>query len=103
VRTVRTVRTRNRQIAAKIGVSDNTVGSVRQELESTAQIAQLNSTTGKDGKSRPAKKKGRRRGSYAKKVGQEAAAAAAAYANGDPLANGEHDPAEPPAQHVGRL
>jgi hypothetical protein len=46
----------NRQHVEALGVSDNTVRSVRGELEGTAQIAQLDRTTGKDGKSRPASK-----------------------------------------------
>jgi hypothetical protein len=47
----------NRQIATELGGSHVTVGAVREELESTGQIGQLSKTTGKDGKSRPTKKK----------------------------------------------
>lgn len=43
-----------RAIAREVGVSDNTVRTVRDELESTAQIAQLDKTLGADGKERPA-------------------------------------------------
>ena len=43
----------NRQIAKLIGVSHNTVESVRTEMESTGQIDQLTETVGADGKSRP--------------------------------------------------
>jgi hypothetical protein len=46
----------NRLIAATAKVSHHTVGDVRGELETTGQIAQLQTTTGADGKSR--KKKG---------------------------------------------
>jgi ParB-like chromosome segregation protein Spo0J len=46
----------NRQIADEAKVSHHTVGDVRNELESTGQIAQLETTTGADGKKR--KKKG---------------------------------------------
>jgi len=42
----------NRQVAEGLGVSDNTVGSVRRDLEATAQIAQLDKTVGADGKER---------------------------------------------------
>jgi hypothetical protein len=38
-------------------VSDNTVRDVRSDLESGAQIAHLSTTTGKDGKQYPAKRK----------------------------------------------
>jgi N6-adenosine-specific RNA methylase IME4/ParB-like chromosome segregation protein Spo0J len=43
----------NRQIAAELGVDDKTVGTVRRNLESTAEIPQLEKTLGTDGKSRP--------------------------------------------------
>jgi hypothetical protein len=46
----------NREIARKTGVSHPTVASAREDLESTGKIYQLNKTTGKDGKKRPAKK-----------------------------------------------
>jgi hypothetical protein len=46
----------NRQIGKQVGASPHTVGSVRAELESTGQIAQLKKTTGADGKDRPAHK-----------------------------------------------
>ena len=42
----------NRQIADELKVSDHTVKAVRDDLESTAQIAQLTQTIGKDGKNR---------------------------------------------------
>lgn len=45
----------NRAHAAELKVSDHTVQSVRDELESTAQIAQLSERTGDDGKTRTAK------------------------------------------------
>jgi integrase len=40
-------------LAAALGVSDKTVGSVRGTLEQTAEIPQLTHTTGADGKARP--------------------------------------------------
>jgi hypothetical protein len=47
----------NRQISAEIGASHVTVAAKRTELESTGQIDQLKTTTGKDGKARPARRK----------------------------------------------
>ena len=47
----------NRHIASVAKVDDKTVAVVRTELEATAEIPQLKKTKGKDGKSRPAKKK----------------------------------------------
>jgi site-specific DNA-methyltransferase (adenine-specific) len=44
----------NRQVAENLGVDGKTVKTVRQRLESTAEIPQLGRTTGKDGKVRPA-------------------------------------------------
>lgn len=44
----------NREHARRTGVSDNTVGSVRRELESTAQIAQSETRVSGDGRVRPA-------------------------------------------------
>lgn len=44
----------NVQHAKALGVSDNTVRAVRQELESTSQIARLETTVGADGKARRA-------------------------------------------------
>lgn len=44
----------NRDIATQAKASPTTVGTVREELEATAQIGQLERTVGKDGKSRPA-------------------------------------------------
>ena len=44
----------NRWIAKSLGVNHETVGSVRQELESTGGIRQLGYTLGADGKYRPA-------------------------------------------------
>jgi hypothetical protein len=44
----------NREIAKKVKVDDKTVGAVRRELESTAEIPQLKKTVGKDGKARKA-------------------------------------------------
>jgi hypothetical protein len=48
----------NRSIGAQIKVDDKTVASVRRELESTAEIPQLEKTIGADGKARkqPARK-----------------------------------------------
>jgi len=43
----------NRDIAQSIGVSHPTVASVRNELETTGKIYQLDSRIGKDGKQRP--------------------------------------------------
>lgn len=45
----------NRQIAERVGVSHHTVGSVRDDLEATGQVAQLDERQGADGKTRPAK------------------------------------------------
>jgi N6-adenosine-specific RNA methylase IME4 len=42
----------NRKIAAGLGVDDKTVATVRTELESTAEIPQLDARKGRDGKSR---------------------------------------------------
>ena len=44
----------NREHARRTGASDNTVGSVRRGLESTAQIAQSDKRLGADGRERPA-------------------------------------------------
>jgi N6-adenosine-specific RNA methylase IME4/ParB-like chromosome segregation protein Spo0J len=44
----------NRRVAAALGVDDKTVGVVREELISTAEIPQLTSTVGADGRSRTA-------------------------------------------------
>lgn len=41
-----------RAIAARLGVDDKTVSSVRRQLEATAEIPQLNKTVGADGKER---------------------------------------------------
>lgn len=51
----------NRQIAETTKVSHHTVGDVRSELETTGQIAQLENTTGADGKKRRTKQKGERK------------------------------------------
>jgi predicted transcriptional regulator len=48
----------NRQIAEEAKVSHHTVGEVREGLEATGQVAQLDATTGKDGKKRKTKGKG---------------------------------------------
>ena len=53
-RLVRTPEKSNRKIAAEMGVHKNTVESVRSDLQSTGQIAQLSKTVGADGRSRPA-------------------------------------------------
>jgi ParB-like chromosome segregation protein Spo0J len=45
----------NRQIAEQAKVSHHTVGDVRTALETTGQVAQLDKTTGADGKSRKRK------------------------------------------------
>jgi ParB-like chromosome segregation protein Spo0J len=47
----------NRQIAKTVKADDKTVGSVRRELEATAEIPQLAKTVGKDRKARPSKRK----------------------------------------------
>jgi hypothetical protein len=44
------------RIADAVGVTDKTVTSVRDKLESTSEIPKLERTIGKDGKSRPAKR-----------------------------------------------
>jgi hypothetical protein len=46
----------NRAVAKTIGVDHKTVAAVRADAERTGEIPQLNTTTGTDGKSRPAKK-----------------------------------------------
>jgi hypothetical protein len=48
----------NRRIAEQVKADDKTVGKVRRELEATAEIPQLETTTGRDGKARkqPAKR-----------------------------------------------
>jgi N6-adenosine-specific RNA methylase IME4 len=46
----------NRQIAASLGVSHPTVADVREQMESTGKIYQLEKTVGADGKERPAHK-----------------------------------------------
>jgi hypothetical protein len=46
----------NRATAEIVHVDDKTVASVRNELEATAEIPQLKTRTGKDGKARPATK-----------------------------------------------
>jgi len=46
----------NREIARQTKADDKTVGKVRTELEATAEIPQLNKTTGRDGKARPARR-----------------------------------------------
>jgi hypothetical protein len=48
----------NRQIAKQVRADDKTVATVRRELESTAEIPQLENTIGLDGKTRKAKKAG---------------------------------------------
>ncbi len=42
----------DRNIAGMLGVSENTVRVIRQDLIATAQIAQFEKTMGKDGKAR---------------------------------------------------
>ena len=46
----------NRQTAKQVKADDKTVAKVRSELEATAEIPQLNKTTGRDGKARPARR-----------------------------------------------
>ena len=46
----------NREHAKRTGVDKNTVSAVRDELESTGEIHQLERTVGADGKERPATK-----------------------------------------------
>jgi hypothetical protein len=48
--------TSNRQIAQQVAADDKTVGKVRANLEATAEIPQLNTTTGKDGRARPTRR-----------------------------------------------
>ena len=47
----------NRQIAKGLGVNDKTVGKQRMNLESSAEIPQLNYQIGTDGKERPRQRK----------------------------------------------
>ena len=42
----------DREIARRVGCSDKTVGAARRDLESTAEIPQLNERMGADGKAR---------------------------------------------------
>jgi ParB-like chromosome segregation protein Spo0J len=49
----------DKRIADAVGVTDKTVTTVREKLESTSEIPKLERTIGKDGKSRPTKKKKR--------------------------------------------
>jgi DNA-binding transcriptional regulator YhcF (GntR family) len=51
----------NRQIAEDAKVDKNTVKSVRDGLEATGEIHQLEETTGKDGKKRKTKKTGKKK------------------------------------------
>jgi hypothetical protein len=51
----------NRAIAKQVKADDKTVGKVRRELEATADIPQLDKTTGADGKARTTKPKKKRR------------------------------------------
>jgi hypothetical protein len=44
--------TSNRRIGEEVKADDKTVGKVRKELEATAEIPQLDKTTGRDGKTR---------------------------------------------------
>ena len=46
----------NRDIARFAKVSDKTVTAARRSLEATAEIPQLDTTTGADGKARPARR-----------------------------------------------
>jgi hypothetical protein len=46
----------NRQVAQAVGVAHKTIAAVRRGLESTGEIPQLEKTTGKDGRDRPAGK-----------------------------------------------
>jgi ParB-like chromosome segregation protein Spo0J len=48
----------NRQIADEAKVDHKTVGAVREAMEATGEIPQLDTTTGKDGKKRKARKGG---------------------------------------------
>jgi hypothetical protein len=65
----------NRQIAKQVKADDKTVATVRRELEATAEIPQLEKTTGADGKARTTKRKRRDVDDYlAKKRAREAKA-----------------------------
>jgi len=57
----------NRQIGEQTKTSHHTVGAVRAELEGTGQIAQLDKTTGADGKTR---KRGKTKGGKGKERGR---------------------------------
>jgi hypothetical protein len=61
-------------VAAAVGVSDHTVAAAREDLESTAQIAPLGKTTGRDGKKRTTEpRQTRKNKAYAEaKAAQEA-------------------------------
>jgi ParB-like chromosome segregation protein Spo0J len=52
----------NRQIGEQAKVDDKTVGAVREELEATAEIPQLDATVGADGKTRKRKASKRKGG-----------------------------------------
>lgn len=58
----------NREHARRVGTSDHTAAVVRDDLEATAQVAQLAERTGADGKARPAKVTTTTRTSEATKV-----------------------------------
>lgn len=49
--------TSNLQIAKQVKADDKTVAKVRTKLEATSEISKLTKTVGKDGKSRPVRKK----------------------------------------------
>jgi len=68
----------NRQIAEQAKVSHHTVGAVRAELEATGQVAQLENTTGADGKKRKTKA-GKTKGEKGKAKQSDAQAAAKTY------------------------
>lgn len=73
----------NRELGRVSGVSDHTVANIRDELESTAQIAQLDKTVGKDGKARTRKPR--------KSAARKAAEEAQAVLNGQEREPGEDD------------
>jgi len=46
----------NRQVAAGLGVSPTTVGSIRDQMEADGMVSKMDTITGKDGVSQPARK-----------------------------------------------
>lgn len=74
----------NREHARRTGVSDNTVGSVRREMEAGAQIAHLDTRTAPDGKTYPASQPDRPRATAMPQADLDALNAATEDQDADP-------------------